>query len=179
MFVSTVRNNRQVTWPDVGEARPDRFTHFNDADVRRYGMKLLKAAFSASALGIALLGAATQSASAGCQLNSPGGHIKRVVYLIFDNVHLRRDNPNVPSDLEQMPNLLNFLQGKRRHQRQSLHAAALPHGRRHSNGVDGGLWRSSRQPRLEQLRDFQKGQFRGRFPDVLRLLDDQHGAEPS
>src|SRR6202008_2509335 len=28
----------------------------------------------------------------------------------FDNVHLRRDNPNVPSDLEQMPHLLNFLQ---------------------------------------------------------------------
>ena len=75
-------------------------------------MKLLKAVFSASALGIALLGAATQSASAGCQLNSPGGHIKRVVYLIFDNVHLRRDNPNVPSDLEQMPNLLHVLQGK-------------------------------------------------------------------
>jgi hypothetical protein len=25
-------------------------------------------------------------------------------------VHLRRDNPNVPSDLEQMPNLLNFLE---------------------------------------------------------------------
>jgi len=75
-------------------------------------MKLLKAAVSASALGIVLLGGAIQSASAGCQLNSPGGHIKRVVYLIFDNVHLRRDNPNVPSDLEQMPNLLNFLQGK-------------------------------------------------------------------
>jgi arylsulfatase A-like enzyme len=72
-------------------------------------MKLLKAAFTASALGIALLGAATQSASAGCQLNSPGGQIKRVVYIIFDNVHLRHDNPNVPSDLEQMPNLLNFL----------------------------------------------------------------------
>jgi hypothetical protein len=72
-------------------------------------MKLLKAAFTASALGIALLGAATQSASAGCQLNSPGGQIKRVVYIVFDNVHLRRDNPNVPSDLEQMPNLLNFL----------------------------------------------------------------------
>ena len=75
-------------------------------------MKLLKAAFSASALGIALLGAATQSASAGCQLNSLGGQVKRVVYIVFDNVHLRRDNPNVPSDLEQMPNLLNFLQGK-------------------------------------------------------------------
>jgi hypothetical protein len=29
--------------------------------------------------------------------------------LIFDNVHFLRDNPNVPSDLEQMPNLLNFI----------------------------------------------------------------------
>jgi hypothetical protein len=33
-----------------------------------------------------------------------------VINIVFDNVHLRRDNPNVPSDLEQMPNLLNFLQ---------------------------------------------------------------------
>jgi hypothetical protein len=60
--------------------------------------------------GVALLGAAPQSASAGCQLNSPGGQIKHVIHLVFDNVHLRRDNPNVPSDLEQMPNLLNFIQ---------------------------------------------------------------------
>lgn len=75
-------------------------------------MKLLKAAVSASALGLVLLGGAIQSGSAACKLNSPGGQIKRVVYIIFDNVHLRRDNPNVPSDLEQMPNLLNFLQGK-------------------------------------------------------------------
>jgi hypothetical protein len=74
-------------------------------------MKLLKAAVGASALGIVLLGGAIQSASAGCQLNSPGGQIKHVINIVFDNVHLRRDNPNVPSDLEQMPNLLNFLQG--------------------------------------------------------------------
>jgi hypothetical protein len=46
---------------------------------------------------------------ASCHLQSPGNKIKRVVYLQFDNVHLRRDNPNVPSDLEQMPHLLNFL----------------------------------------------------------------------
>jgi len=62
------------------------------------------------ALGLFLLGVASQSASAACQLNSSGGRIKRVVNIVFDNVHLRRDNPNVPSDLEQMPNLLNFLQ---------------------------------------------------------------------
>jgi len=35
--------------------------------------------------------------------------IKRVVHITFDNVHLHRDDPNVPSDLEQMPSLLNFL----------------------------------------------------------------------
>ncbi len=36
--------------------------------------------------------------------------IKHVVQLTFDNVHFFRDNPNVPSDLEQMPNLLNFFE---------------------------------------------------------------------
>jgi hypothetical protein len=46
---------------------------------------------------------------ASCHLQSAGNKIKRVVYLQFDNVHLRRDNRNVPSDLEQMPHLLNFL----------------------------------------------------------------------
>ena len=43
------------------------------------------------------------SAQAQCQLNSPSGKIQHVVYIEFDNVHFTRDNPNVPSDLEQMP----------------------------------------------------------------------------
>ena len=34
-----------------------------------------------------------------------------MVTLVFDNVHYFRDNPNVPSDLEQIPNLLNFFTG--------------------------------------------------------------------
>ena len=45
----------------------------------------------------------------GCLLNSPSGQISHVVYIQFDNLHLERDNPNVPSDLEQMPNLYNFM----------------------------------------------------------------------
>ena len=45
----------------------------------------------------------------GCQLRSDNGKIKHVIYVQFDNVHFLRDNPNVPSDLEQMPNLLNFI----------------------------------------------------------------------
>jgi FG-GAP-like repeat len=46
---------------------------------------------------------------AGCMIQAGNSGIKRVLHLTFDNAHLRRDNPNVPSDLEQMPNLLNFL----------------------------------------------------------------------
>ncbi|HEY1639709.1 MAG TPA: hypothetical protein VGG35_03405 [Streptosporangiaceae bacterium] len=37
-----------------------------------------------------------------------GNGIKHVVQLGFDNVHFFRDNPDVPSDLQLMPNLLNF-----------------------------------------------------------------------
>jgi hypothetical protein len=44
----------------------------------------------------------------GCELDSSGG-IKHVIYLQFDNTHFLRDDPNVPSDLEQMPTLLNFI----------------------------------------------------------------------
>ncbi len=43
-----------------------------------------------------------------CQL---GNGVQHVIYIQFDNVHFTRDNPNVPSDLEQMPNLLNFIEG--------------------------------------------------------------------
>ena len=56
-------------------------------------------------------GATVTSADPGCVLSQPGSAVKHVIYLQFDNVHLTRDNPNVPSDLEQMPNLLNFLKG--------------------------------------------------------------------
>jgi hypothetical protein len=51
----------------------------------------------------------TLAASSGCQLHSAKGDIQHVIYIVFDNVHFLRDNPNVPSDLEQMPHLLNFI----------------------------------------------------------------------
>jgi hypothetical protein len=51
------------------------------------------------------------SPAAACPLNSPTGKIRHIIYVQFDNVHFTRDNPNVPSDLEQMPNLLNFITG--------------------------------------------------------------------
>jgi hypothetical protein len=42
-----------------------------------------------------------------CQL---GNGVKHVVQITFDNVHFFRDNPNVPSDLQLMPNLLGFFE---------------------------------------------------------------------
>jgi hypothetical protein len=70
-------------------------------------------AAAASAAGIGVRGAVA-SPPTGCQLNSPKGNIKHVIYIQFDNTHFRRDNPNVPSDLEQMPHLLNFIRGNGR-----------------------------------------------------------------
>jgi len=45
-----------------------------------------------------------------CQLGNGSGQIKHVIYLQFDNTHYRRDRPDIASDLEQMPHLLNFMQ---------------------------------------------------------------------
>jgi hypothetical protein len=47
------------------------------------------------------------AATTGCHL---ANGIKHVVELTFDNVHYFRDNPNVPSDLQMMPNLLHFFE---------------------------------------------------------------------
>ena len=56
------------------------------------------------------LAAAAKPNKSGCQLGGPDGNgIKHVTYLQFDNVHYNRDNPDVASDLEQMPHLLKFL----------------------------------------------------------------------
>ena len=71
---------------------------------------LALALLPASIAGITAVGVtASKPASdvAACQLSN--GPVKHVIYLVFDNTHFMRDNPNVPSDLEQMPHLLNFL----------------------------------------------------------------------
>jgi len=58
--------------------------------------------------------AAHVAAAPTCILSPAIPAIKHVVYIEFDNVHFKRDpardgSTNVPSDLEQMPNLLNFM----------------------------------------------------------------------
>ena len=50
-----------------------------------------------------------QGGNGRCALLSAHDRIQHVVEIQFDNVHFRRDLPNVPSDLEQMPNLRRFL----------------------------------------------------------------------
>jgi hypothetical protein len=50
-----------------------------------------------------------KSAESSCDL---GNGVQHVINVVFDNTHFTRDNPNVPSDLQQMPALLNFLQGQ-------------------------------------------------------------------
>src|ERR671936_183365 len=70
---------------------------------------LALALLPASIVGISAVSASAGKAtptSGGCQLNGPTKH---VIYLVFDNTHFIRDRPNVASDLEQMPHLLNFL----------------------------------------------------------------------
>ena len=53
--------------------------------------------------------AAPASVTNDCQLNSANGKIQHVIEIQFDNTHFTRDLPGVPSDLEQMPHLLNFI----------------------------------------------------------------------
>ena len=72
----------------------------------RFPLGLAASVLLASAL---LSGSAEMRARPRATCNPQAVGIKHVVHIQFDNVHLRRDNPTVPSDLEQMPNLLNFL----------------------------------------------------------------------
>src|SRR5580658_8172024 len=66
-------------------------------------------ASSASAAGAAAVSSA--SSIPACTLGANGSSIKHVIYIQFDNVHYTRDQPNVPSDLQQMPDLLKFITG--------------------------------------------------------------------
>jgi hypothetical protein len=78
---------------------------------KRHALAATLAAASLAALvAVQVAGASgsrhTAARSAGCHL---GNGVQHVINIVFDNVHFSRDNPNVPSDLEQMPHLLDFL----------------------------------------------------------------------
>jgi hypothetical protein len=75
------------------------------------GRRSAALAVFASACALAAVVAATASTSAKSAVAdcSLANGVKHVIYLQFDNTHFNRDNPNVASDLEQMPHLLDFL----------------------------------------------------------------------
>jgi len=93
--------------------------------VRRHTKRLLAATALVLSTGVApglhpfatpqaAHAAARAGAPAGCQLDPVRGNIKHVIFIEFDNAHFKRDvardgSANVPSDLEQMPALLNFM----------------------------------------------------------------------
>src|SRR5438094_2783939 len=66
----------------------------------------------AAAAALAVGAISPAYAATNCPLSQSNSSIKHMVFLQFDNTHLKRDNPNVPSDLEQMPTLYNFLTTK-------------------------------------------------------------------
>ena len=120
---------------------------------------------------------ATRSASTSCEL---GNGISHVINIVFDNVHFSRDNPNVPSDLEQMPHLLNFLKVERHRVLEPAHAADRPHRGRQPDDLHGPLRRPARPARVEQLQDVQPGRV-DRPGDLVHVLDvagRRHGKSP-
>jgi hypothetical protein len=85
--------------------------------MRRKGLAitLVVAAVALAAIG-APVAAAKPNARGGPSASSAGSctfanGIKHVIQIQFDNTHFLRDRGNVPSDLEQMPHLLNFIRG--------------------------------------------------------------------
>jgi hypothetical protein len=83
------------------------------------GRRSVLAALAVTTLAAAVvLGVSSQSAGAKpAAPATPSGNctfangIKHVIQIQFDNTHFLRDRGNVPSDLEQMPHLLNFIRG--------------------------------------------------------------------
>jgi len=81
--------------------------------IRRVAVVGASAALALSAVAAGSIGSPSTpvaKAAAGCDLQSAGDNIQHVIYVQFDNTHFLRDDPNVPSDLEQMPHLLNFIE---------------------------------------------------------------------
>jgi hypothetical protein len=108
-------------WAAGGSAKEEDRMPQQQHDRRRKAVRAAAATVSAALAGaLCIVGAASpslatarrpaparQPADRSCHL---GHRVKHVVMLTFDNVHFFRDNPNVPSDLQMMPNLLNFFE---------------------------------------------------------------------
>lgn len=88
----------------------DRMAHLWKRPITRIGAAVLVVVLGLAGAAQLFMNHAKAADSGPCTLGS-NGTIRHVIYIQFDNTHFTRDNPNVPSDLEQMPNLLNFITG--------------------------------------------------------------------
>ena len=91
--------------------------------------------------GAGLVGSASAQPTAApvtssCHL---GNGVQHVIHLTFDNVHFFRDNPNVPSDLEQMPTLYNFLKSNGTIL-SNMHTPLIAHTAEDSIAIYSGLY---------------------------------------
>ena len=73
----------------------------------RIGRTLVALVLAAPLIAVVAPAAPIAAADPVCEL---GNGIEHVVEITFDNVHFFRDNPNMPSDLELMPHLNDFIQ---------------------------------------------------------------------
>ncbi|MDX6244821.1 MAG: hypothetical protein QOE76_2544 [Frankiales bacterium] len=80
--------------------------------------------------------AAAPPPASACHL---GNGVSHVINLTFDNVHFFRDNPNVPSDLEQMPTLYNFLKDNGT-VLSNMHTPLIAHTAEDSIAIYSGLY---------------------------------------
>jgi hypothetical protein len=80
--------------------------------------------------------AAPSAAVSSCRL---GNGVQHVINITFDNVHFFRDNPNVPSDLEQMPALYNFLKSNGTIL-SNMHTPLIAHTAEDSLAIYSGLY---------------------------------------
>jgi hypothetical protein len=81
-------------WVTFARYRSRDFIFREDSSIESISFQV---SYYGGALAAAFIFASAIMARAECNLNSPSGAIKHVVYVEFDNVHFTRDNPNVPS----------------------------------------------------------------------------------
>jgi len=110
----------------------------------RRGAAALSLALAAGAVTVAAdVPAQSATASPTSKTASPSCHlgngVQHVINLTFDNVHFFRDNPNVPSDLEQMPTLLKFLESNGT-VLSNMHTPLIAHTAEDSLAIYSGLY---------------------------------------
>jgi hypothetical protein len=89
----------------------------------------------AASTGLAPAAQAAPTTSS-CRL---GNGVQHVINITFDNVHFFRDNPNVPSDLEQMPVLEHFLESNGT-VLSNMHTPLIAHTAEDSLAIYSGLY---------------------------------------